>query len=130
MPKIARILQKKEERRTKLQRSLNSIVQSLKEMGAQKIILFGSLASGDVDVNSDLDLFVLMPSAKAGKEWTDIIYSTVVSFNSLQIPPGNKLETLKGDRQGQYSIRINNQFQICFTWTPDGPERVEIADYH
>jgi len=130
MPKIARILQKKEEGRTKLQRSLNSIVQSLKEMGAQKIILFGSLASGDVDVNSDLDLFVLMPPAKAGKEWTDIIYSTVVSFNSLQIPPGNKLETLKGDRQGQYSIRINNQFRICFTWTPDGPERVEIADYH
>ncbi len=43
-------------------------------MGAQKIILFGSLASGDVDVNSDLDLFVLMPSAKTGKEWTDIIY--------------------------------------------------------
>jgi predicted nucleotidyltransferase len=77
MSKIARILQKKEERRKKLQRSLNSIVQSLKEMGAQKIILFGSLASGDVDVNSDLDLFVLMPSAKTGKEWTNIIYHAV-----------------------------------------------------
>jgi len=77
MPKIARILKKKGERRTKLERSLNSIVQSLKEMGAQKIILFGSLASGDVDVNSDLDLFVLMPSAKTGKEWTNIIYNDI-----------------------------------------------------
>jgi predicted nucleotidyltransferase len=77
MSKIKEILRKKEERRAKLHRSLNSIVQSLKNMGAQKIILFGSLASGDVDVNSDLDLFVLMPSAKTGKEWTDIIYSTI-----------------------------------------------------
>jgi len=56
--------------------------------------------------------------------------NAVVSFNSLGIPPGNKLEALKGDRQGQYSIRINNQFRICFTWTPDGPEQVEITDYH
>lgn len=77
MSKIREIHRKKEERRTKLQRALESIVAELKEMGAQKIILFGSLASGDVDVNSDLDLFVLMPSAKTGKDWTDIIYSTV-----------------------------------------------------
>ena len=77
MSKIKEIYRKKEERRTKLQRSLHSIVDRLKDMGAQKIILFGSLASGDVDVNSDLDLFVLMPSAKTGKEWTDIIYGTI-----------------------------------------------------
>lgn len=106
MPNIARILQKKEERRSKLQRSLNSIVQSLKEMGAQKIILFGSLASGEVDVNSDLDLFVLMPSAKAGKEWTDIIYSTVekkvashiIAFNQdefwKELPTSSFLENI------------------------------------
>ena len=77
MSKIKEIYRKKEERRTKLQRSLHSIVERLKDMRAQKIILFGSLAGGDVDVNSDLDLFVLMPPAKTGKEWTDIIYSTI-----------------------------------------------------
>jgi proteic killer suppression protein len=48
----------------------------------------------------------------------------------LKIPPGNKLEMLKGDRKGQYSIRINDQFRICFTWTEKGPMNVEIVDYH
>jgi proteic killer suppression protein len=56
--------------------------------------------------------------------------NAVVSLESLRIPPGNKLESLKGDRQGQYSIRINEQFRICFIWTDQGPERVEITDYH
>lgn len=77
MSKIEEILQKIAKRRTKLLQSLDSILDSLKEMGAQKIILFGSFARGDVDVNSDLDLFVLMPSSKTGKEWTDIIYNTL-----------------------------------------------------
>jgi proteic killer suppression protein len=45
-------------------------------------------------------------------------------------PPGNRLEALKGDRKGQYSIRINDQFRVCFKWTPDGPEQVAIVDYH
>ena len=48
----------------------------------------------------------------------------------LRSPPGNHLEALKGDRVGQYSIRINQQWRICFTWTPSGPENVEIVDYH
>ena len=48
----------------------------------------------------------------------------------LRSPPGNRLEALKGDRKGQYSIRINDQFRICFRWTADGPEDVEIVDYH
>ena len=56
--------------------------------------------------------------------------NAVVSLDSLRISPGNKLEALKGDRRGQYSIRINDQFRVCFVWTPDGPERVEITDYH
>lgn len=45
-------------------------------------------------------------------------------------PPGNRLETLQGDRSGQFSIRVNDQFRICFRWTEDGPEDVEIVDYH
>lgn len=48
----------------------------------------------------------------------------------LASPPGNQLELLKGDRKGWYSIRINDQWRICFNWTSDGPEAVEIVDYH
>ena len=52
------------------------------------------------------------------------------NLNDLRIPPGNYLEALSGDREGQYSIRINGQFRICFSWTPMGPQDVEIVDYH
>ena len=55
---------------------------------------------------------------------------SVSSLNELKIPPGNRLEALSGDRQGQYSIRINEQYRICFLWTEQGPEQVEIVDYH
>jgi toxin HigB-1 len=48
----------------------------------------------------------------------------------LRVPPGNRLEKLAGDRSGQYSIRINQQWRICFRWTDAGPEDVEITDYH
>ena len=51
-------------------------------------------------------------------------------LDDLKIPPGNMLESLSGDRQGQYSIRINRQFRICFRWTTAGAEDVEIVDYH
>jgi proteic killer suppression protein len=56
--------------------------------------------------------------------------NAVVSLDSLQIPPGNHLEALRGDRVGQYSIRINEQYRICFTWAEDGPIAVEIVDYY
>ena len=52
------------------------------------------------------------------------------SLQELRIPPGNRLEALKGDRRGQHSIRINSQWRICFRWTAAGPEEVEIVDYH
>ena len=48
----------------------------------------------------------------------------------LRVPPGNRLEALHGDREGQYSIRINDRFRICFIWTEDGPQNIEIVDYH
>lgn len=48
----------------------------------------------------------------------------------LQSPPGNRLEALKGNRTGQYSIRVNDQWRLCFRWTHSGPEDVEIVDYH
>lgn len=52
------------------------------------------------------------------------------SLEFLRSPPGNRLEALKGDRAGQHSIRINAQWRICFVWTNEGPEQVEIVDYH
>ena len=52
------------------------------------------------------------------------------SLDDLRIPPGNRLEALKGGRAGQYSIRINEQYRICFVWAESGAEGVEIVDYH
>jgi toxin HigB-1 len=51
-------------------------------------------------------------------------------LEDLRSPPGNRLEALKGDRGGQWSIRVNQQWRICFRWTPEGPTDVEIVDYH
>ncbi len=51
-------------------------------------------------------------------------------LRDLRIPPGNRLEALRGDRKGQHSIRINDQFRICFRWTEAGPSDVAIVDYH
>ena len=55
---------------------------------------------------------------------------SVEVLEELRIPPGNRLESLKGDRQGQYSIRINEQYRICFIWTETGPSEGAIVDYH
>jgi proteic killer suppression protein len=56
--------------------------------------------------------------------------NAAVSLRSMALPPGNKLEALRGERQGQHSIRINEQYRVCFVWTDEGPELVQIADYH
>lgn len=64
----------------------------------------------------------------ATRKLTQLDAAATLEF--LKSPPGNHLETLKGDRKGQHSIRINDQWRICFRWTADGPEDVEIADYH
>ena len=55
---------------------------------------------------------------------------SVVSVAELRIPPNNRLKALKGKRKGQFSIRINDQYRICFVWTEAGPDAVEIVDYH
>ena len=53
-----------------------------------------------------------------------------VVLEDLRFPPGNHLEALKGDRAGQHSVRINDQWRVCFVWTERGPADVEIVDYH
>ena len=51
-------------------------------------------------------------------------------LDDLRFPPGNRLEALKGDREGQHSVRINDRYRLCFVWSPEGPKQVEIVDYH
>ncbi len=51
-------------------------------------------------------------------------------LQDLKVPPGNRLEALQGNLSGQHSIRINDQWRVCFVWTPQGPTDVEIVDYH
>jgi proteic killer suppression protein len=52
------------------------------------------------------------------------------ALHDMAVPPGNRLEALKGDRQGQYSVRINDQYRVCFRWAVDEAQDVEIVDYH
>jgi proteic killer suppression protein len=59
-----------------------------------------------------------------------ILLHRSATLNDLRVPPSNRLEALKGARKGQYSIRINNQWRICFEWREDGVYEVEIVDYH
>ena len=56
--------------------------------------------------------------------------NSAIALRDLGVVPGNRLEPLKGDRKGQHSIRVNDQFRICFVWTDQGPADVEIVDYH
>lgn len=58
------------------------------------------------------------------------ILNRAAKLDDLRVPPGNRLEALKGDRTGQHSVRVNEKFRVCFRWTKDGPEGVEIVDYH
>ena len=59
-----------------------------------------------------------------------VMLNAADSLHDLRVPPGNRLEALKGDRKGQYSIRVNDQWRICFGWSSSGATDVEIVDYH
>lgn len=69
-------------------------------------------------------------SIKSVAERKLIMLETAEILDDLKSPPGNQLESLAGDREGQHSIRINKQWRVCFRWTVDGPEDIEIVDYH
>lgn len=59
-----------------------------------------------------------------------VMLDAAETLQDLRVPPGNRLEALTGDRAGQHSVRINQQWRICFVWTAAGPQDVEIVDYH
>jgi len=70
-----------------------------------------------------------MELRRQGSKKLDALDSAAM-LDDLRVPPGNRLEALQGDRRGQHSIRINDQYRICFRWTDSGPEDVEVVDYH
>lgn len=59
-----------------------------------------------------------------------VMLDSAQTLDDLRVPPANRLELLKGDRAGWHSIRVNDQFRLCFRWTPEGPVDVEFVDYH
>lgn len=86
------------------------------------------------------DLIEQVLTGKPGKGFPNDVFrvavrkiamlQAAVELGDLRSPPGNRLEALLGDREGQHSIRINDQWRFCFVWTDNGPENVEMVDYH
>ena len=78
---------------------------------------------------NDLDIKKFRTISRAARIKLELLNATI-SLNSLRVPPGNRLERLKGDRKGQHSIRINDQWRICFIWQAEDAIEVEIVNYH
>ncbi len=78
---------------------------------------------------NDLDVKRFRSISKVARVKLEVL-NAAVSLNSLRVPPGNRLEQLKGNRKGQHSIRINDQWRICFVWKNESATEVEIVDYH
>ena len=117
MSSLAEILKRKAERKKKLQQSLESLINQLKSLGALKIILFGSLARDEIDINSDLDVFVLMPSNKNGKEWMDIIYEKLEMGVAADIIAYNLEEFKKKLSLSSFLGNIINSGRILYEKT-------------
>ncbi len=78
---------------------------------------------------NDLDVKKFRSISRAARINLELLNATI-SLNSLRVPPGNRLERLKGDKKGQHSIRINEQWRICFIWQAENAIELEIVDYH
>ena len=88
---------------------------------------------------ADRDAEAFFREGKCPRQWHAIedaalrkldMLDAATALADLRSPPGNRLERLRGDRKGQWSVRINRQWRICFKWSVEGPEDVEIVDYH
>jgi proteic killer suppression protein len=97
------------------------VVQSFRNKGTEDI--FNGINSKDARKTCPQSLWKIV-SRKLDQ------IDSVVQLNELRVPPKNRLEALTNDRKGQYSIRINDQYRICFEWSELGPEKIEITDYH
>lgn len=78
---------------------------------------------------NDLDVKKFRSISRASRIKLEVL-NAAVSLSSLRVPPGNRLEQLKGNRKDQHSIRINDQWRICFIWKEENAHNVEIVDYH
>ena len=78
---------------------------------------------------NDLDVKKIRNISRSARIKLEVL-NAAISLNSLRVPPGNRLERLKGNRKGQHSIRINDQWRICFKWKEENANEVEIVDYH
>ena len=78
---------------------------------------------------NDLDVRKFRSISRTARIKLEVL-NAAVSLNSLRVPPGNRLEKLKGNREGQHSVRINDQWRICFLWKEENAHDVEIVDYH
>jgi len=97
------------------------MIQSFKDAGTNDI--FNGVNSREARKKCPSSLWKI-----AGRKLDQL--DSVTSPQDLKVPPGNQLEALSGNRKGQYSIRVNDQYRICFKWTDQGPDDVEIVDYH
>lgn len=97
------------------------MIQSFKDSGTQDI--FNGENTKDARKSCPMTLWKI-----AARKLDQL--DSVIALHELKIPPGNQLELLQGDRQGQYSIRVNEKYRICFIWTDLGPDQAEIVDYH
>lgn len=114
MSKLEEILQRKREREGRLKSSLASVTRQLRDLGVLKIILFGSLAEEDIDVFSDLDLLVIMPSEKSGKEWTRLIYENIEPGIACDIIIYNQKELLENLAKSSFLRSILNSGRIIY----------------
>lgn len=96
------------------------------------ILGFANAATEDIFEGRDTKAGrrILPPHLKgaAGRKLDQL--DSAEALEDLKIPPGNRLESLKGNRAGQHSMRINQQYRVCFRWTEQGPTDVEVVDYH
>ncbi len=91
------------------------------------IVCFADRATADLYAGKPVKAFAnILSVAQRKLQQLD----SAATLDALKAPPGNRLEALKGDRKGQHSIRINDQFRLCFVWAADGVRDVEIVDYH
>jgi predicted nucleotidyltransferase len=118
MSRVKEILRRKKERKSRLEAALHSIEGQLKSTGALKIILFGSLVKGDVDIHSDLDLLVIMPATKSGKEWTRLIYETVEREIASEIIVYNRKEFDEKLPTSSFLRNVLNTGRVVYEKTP------------
>ena len=89
------------------------------------------LDPGPIAVAVEREFTPTLPKTRSGKIVRKLnLIDAAVALTDLSVPPGNRLELLRGNRNGQRSIRINDQYRICFRWTEAGPDEVQITDYH